>query len=83
MAKNTNLPLVHKQRWAMNIKKGDWVVVAGEANECFRVIAVDKNYVSIHTACREPIHKCTKVPRGTKINKVTSYYCDLPYPGKE
>ena len=65
----------------MGIKEGDWVVVQGEANECFKVTKVDKNYVSLHTGWREPIEKCTMVPE-SKVIKTTKYYCDI-YPGTD
>jgi len=35
----------------------DWVKVAGESNEAFKVIGVEEKYVVLHTGCKEPIEK--------------------------
>jgi hypothetical protein len=45
------------------IKKGDRVVVTGEANEVFMVIGVEDKSVILHTGFAEPIHKCTVIPK--------------------
>lgn len=46
------------------IKKGDQVVVAGEANEVFTVINFAKDgSIVLHTGFSEPIHKCTVIPK--------------------
>lgn len=44
------------------VKKGDQVIVAGESNEVFIVIGVEKDAVILHTGWKEPINKCTIIP---------------------
>jgi hypothetical protein len=45
------------------VKKGDRVVVNGEANEVFTVIGVEDKSVILHSGFAEPIHKCTVIPK--------------------
>ena len=59
----------------MAIKKGDWVLVAGEANECFQIIGVEGSRVVLDSGVYEPISKCTKIEDESKIySLVRSYY---------
>ena len=69
----------------MTIREGDWVVVLGEANKCFKVIDVTSTEVILSTGCTEPIDKCTKVIDALSIHTdydfytlhgVERFYCD-------
>lgn len=48
---------------AMKIKPGDYVLVNGEANEAFFVMAVEEKRILLTTGLWEPIEKCRKIPK--------------------
>ena len=61
------------------IKAGDYVIVAGEANEVFEVSKVEGKSVILTTGWAEPIDKCLRIPRKfhNKISKMSSMHLDF------
>jgi len=61
------------------IKKDDYVLVAGEANEVFKVAGVVNSSVILTTGWAEPLSKCTRIPERfhNKISTMTTRHLDF------
>jgi hypothetical protein len=46
----------------MKIKKGDKILVSGEATQVFEVLEVTNNSIILDTGYAEPFEKCTVIP---------------------